>query len=35
MALDCAKRLDDEWNVFRYSLELLSDGTRSNVDLIV
>ena len=27
LGLDCAKKLDDEMNVFRFSLELLSDGT--------
>ena len=26
LGLDCAKKLDDETNVFRFSLELLSDG---------
>jgi hypothetical protein len=29
LALDCVKQLDDEASVFRYSLELLSDGTYS------
>lgn len=27
LGLDCAKKLDDEMNVSRFSLELLSDGT--------
>ena len=26
LALDCARKLEDEANVQRYSLELLSDG---------
>ena len=27
LGLECAKQLDDETNVFRFSLELLSDGS--------
>ena len=30
LGLDCAKQLDDEPSVFRFSLELLSDGTSLN-----
>jgi hypothetical protein len=35
LALDCAKRLDDETNVYRISLELLSDGTSPQFALTV
>jgi len=27
LALDCSKELNDDSNTFRFSLELLSDGT--------